>query len=93
MTMLSFQLAAQDNYLGSSMNRGLSIPGSGAYHDPAAEMAQTRKPLSYMAQTATSFGTQSSWQSSHVNPHASHQRGTMKTLADFDTGHVDPGSF
>lgn len=93
MTMLSFQLAAQDNYLGSSMNRGLNIPGAGGFHDPAAEMAQTRKPLSYMAQTSTSFGVGSSWQSTHLNPHASYQRGTMKTIADFDTARVSPGAF
>lgn len=93
MTMLSFQHSAQKNYLGNSMNPGLDIPGSGGYSDPAAEMAQSNKPLSYSAQTASSFASRSAWQSSHVNPHGSYMRGTMKTVADFSTAQVDPNAF
>jgi hypothetical protein len=90
MTMLSFQHSAQQNYLGKSMNPSLDIPGAGGYSDPAAEMAQSRKPISHSAATASSFGVGSSWLSTHVNPHGSYQRGLMKTVADFDTSRVDP---
>jgi hypothetical protein len=90
MTMLSFQHSAQQNYLGKSMNPGLDIPGAGGYSDPAAEMAQSQKPLPFSAATASSFLSRSAWQSTHVNPHGSHQSGTMKTLADFNTSQVDP---
>jgi hypothetical protein len=93
MALLSFQHQTGQQYLGKAMNDTIDIPGVGGYRDPIAEMSQTNKPLSYSAQTASSFGARSAWQSTHVNPHGAYQRGTMKTLADFDTSRVDPGAF